>query len=220
MENYAHRGVITDELENSKNAIINTLKSPKYSGIEVDLRCSTDNTIFIIHDDNTSRISDKNIKISENNCDTILDIKLHDGSYLLTLQMFMKICKKYDKKIVFDLKSNDIYLIETIINYCKIYDIQMDRIKILTWKSDIPCYLYKLVKIYYGHADGPIGDETIIKIKNKHYRGVCIKFDNSIENIRFIEKFYDTGLDIYVYLEKDLVKDVYKYSKIIKCITY
>ena len=65
MEYYAHRGIIKNELENSKEAIINSLESEDYNGIEIDLRLSQDKEIILVHDENTSRISNEIFFISE-----------------------------------------------------------------------------------------------------------------------------------------------------------
>lgn len=55
----AHRGLDNNKYkENTKEAIINTLKKDYIKGIEIDVRITKDNKIVIIHDSTINRVSD------------------------------------------------------------------------------------------------------------------------------------------------------------------
>ena len=191
MKYFAHRGIIDNELENSKEAVINTLTSGDYDGIEVDLRLTYDKKVVLIHDKHTRRISKEKLIISDTEYNMLEKLKLYDNSNLLTLLHFIQIYKKYDtynkKKIIFDIKDNDLTVIEHIINNMRIYGIPLDNVILLTWKDDLPCYLYRSIKIFYAVDESVIRECDILKAKEKQYSGICLEFDNSKENIETIK---------------------------------
>ena len=94
MKYFAHRGVIHNELENSNEGIINTIKSSEYDGIEVDLRLTYDKKVILIHDKHTRRISKEKLIISETEYNMLEKLKLYDNSNLLTLLHFIQIYKE------------------------------------------------------------------------------------------------------------------------------
>jgi glycerophosphoryl diester phosphodiesterase len=219
MKYFAHRGIIDNELENSKEAVIHTLTSADYDGIEVDLRLTYDKKVVLIHDKDTRRISREKLIISKTEYNMLEKLKLYDESYLLTLQHFIQIYKKYDrhnkKKIIFDIKDNDLTVIEHIINNIRIFGIPFYNIIILTWKDDLPCYLYRNIKIYYAVDESVIRECDIIKAKEKQYSGICLEFDNSKENIETIKLIKLLGLETNVYLNKDVEPSLKLYQNII-----
>ena len=224
MKYFAHRGVIHNELENSNEGIINTIKSSEYDGIEVDLRLTYDKKVILIHDKHTRRISKEKLIISETEYNILEKLKLYDNSNLLTLLHFIQIYKKYDgynkKRIIFDIKDNDITIIEHIINNLSIFGIPLDNIIVLTWKDNLPCYLYRSIKIFYAVDESVIRECDILKAKEKQYSGICLEFDNSKENIETIKLIKLLGLETNVYLNKDLKNSVKWYENIIDYATF
>ena len=224
MKYFAHRGIIDNELENSKEAVINTLNSSNYDGIEVDLRLSYDKKVILIHDKDTRRISREKLIISDTEYNMLEKLKLYDNSNLLTLLHFIQIYKKYDtynkKKIIFDIKDNDLTVIEHIINNMRIYGIPLDNVILLTWKDDLPCYLYRSIKIFYAVDESVIRECDILKAKEKQYSGICLEFDNSKENIETIKLIKLLGLETTVYLNKDLKSSLRWYENIIDHATF
>lgn len=224
MKYYTHRGIIDNELENSKEAVINTLNSSDYDGIEVDLRLTYDKKVILIHDKDTRRISREKLIISKTEYNMLEKLKLYDESYLLTLQHFIQIYNKYDshnkKKIIFDIKDNDLTVIEHIINNMRICGIPLDNVIVLTWKDDLPCYLYKNIKIFYAIDESVIRECDILNAKEKQYSGICLEFDNSKENIETIKLIKLLGLETNVYLNKDLKSSLRWYENIIDSATF
>lgn len=224
MKYFAHRGIIDNELENSKEAVIHTLASVDYDGIEVDLRLTYDKKVILIHDKDTRRISREKLIVSKTEYNMLEKLKLYDESYLLTLLHFIQIYKKYDsnhkKKIIFDIKDNDLTVIEHIINNIRIFGIPLDNIIVLTWKDDLPCYLYRSIKIFYAVDESVIRECDIIKAKEKQYSGICLEFDNSTENIETIKLIKLLGLETNVYLSKDIEPSLKWYQNIIDIATF
>ena len=110
----AHRGLSGIERENTYPAFI-AAGNRSYFGIETDVHVTRDGKFVIIHDETTTRVSlgAININVEESDFDQIKDIELPDldGSRVRRdikiplLEDYIKICKKYDKKCVLELKN-------------------------------------------------------------------------------------------------------------------
>ncbi len=110
----AHRGLSGLERENTNPAFV-AAGNRSYFGIETDVHKTLDGRFVVIHDEDTSRVTDGkiNINVEKSNYDDFKDIILPDidGSYDRTdiriplLSEYVKICKKYQKKCVLELKN-------------------------------------------------------------------------------------------------------------------
>ncbi len=110
----AHRGLSGIERENTYPAFI-AAGNRSYFGIETDVHVTKDGKFVIIHDETTKRVSNGacEIDVEKSNFDEIKDIVLpdRDGSTerrdikIPLLKDYVKICKKYDKKCVLELKN-------------------------------------------------------------------------------------------------------------------
>lgn len=111
----AHRGVSGLERENTNAAFV-AAGNRSYFGIETDVHKTADGKYVIIHDETTERVTNGaiDINVEENPYDKIKDIILPDldGSTnrqdirIPLLQDYVKICKKYNKKAVLELKNH------------------------------------------------------------------------------------------------------------------
>ncbi len=111
----AHRGLSGLERENTYPAFT-AAGNRSYFGIETDIHKTKDGKFIIIHDDNTERISlgEHKINIEENDFSSVENIVLPDldGSEnrrdirIPLLIDYIKICKKYCKKCVLELKNS------------------------------------------------------------------------------------------------------------------
>lgn len=111
----AHRGLSGIERENTCSAFV-AAGNRSYYGIETDVHVTKDRKFVVIHDDTTERVSlgAKNINVEESTYDEIKEIVLPDldGSTnrqdirIPLLKDYIKICKKYGKKCVLELKND------------------------------------------------------------------------------------------------------------------
>lgn len=109
----AHRGVSGLETENTAAAFI-AAGNRTYYGIETDIWRTLDGKFICNHDGKTGRICDIDLVVEENSFDDLRALTLRgvDGEsdrkelMLASLSEYIKICKKYDKVCVCELKSN------------------------------------------------------------------------------------------------------------------
>lgn len=121
----AHRGLSGLERENTCSAFV-AAGNRSYFGIETDVHRTADGQYVIIHDENTERVSGGryNINVEESDYSAVSRIVLPDidGSTnrqdikIPLLIDYIKICKKYEKKAVLELKNyfEEKYILEII----------------------------------------------------------------------------------------------------------
>ena len=108
----AHRGVSGLEPENTNAAFV-AAGNRSYFGIETDVHRTLDGKFVCIHDDSTKRVAIDNLTVEESTFDTLRALRLcdRDGQKdrsdlrIPTLQEYVRICKKYDKIGVLELKN-------------------------------------------------------------------------------------------------------------------
>ncbi len=110
----AHRGLSGIERENTYPAFV-AAGNRSYFGIETDVHKTKDGKFVVIHDETTERVTSGKININVEECDysQIENVILPDidGSYarkdirIPLLLDYIKICKKYDKICVLELKN-------------------------------------------------------------------------------------------------------------------
>jgi len=86
----AHRGDSSRALENSLEALRLALSLP-VDMIEIDIRKSLDNGLYVMHDKHTGRTADKNIDIERSTSDEISMVKLKNGEPIPTLEDVLRI---------------------------------------------------------------------------------------------------------------------------------
>lgn len=123
----AHRGVSGLEMENTHAAFV-AAGNRTHFGIETDVHRTLDGHFVCIHDDTTGRVAIDNLKIEESTFDTLRALLLcdKDGAKgrtdlrIPTLAEYVRICKKYGKVGVLELKNRfdpgDIEKIIAVIN--------------------------------------------------------------------------------------------------------
>ena len=108
----AHRGVSGIEKENTCSAFV-AAGNRSYFGIETDVHRTLDGRFVCIHDDTTGRVAIDNLKVEESTFDTLRSLVLADidgvkgraDLRIPTLQEYVRICKKYGKVGVLELKN-------------------------------------------------------------------------------------------------------------------
>lgn len=111
----AHRGYSQFEKENTLVAFSAAGAIDSFYGIETDVHVTTDNHFITIHDDTVNRVTNNTVdlNVERNTFKTIRNIKLADidGSLsrddLIIPEMieYFKVCKKYNKVAVCELKQ-------------------------------------------------------------------------------------------------------------------
>lgn len=109
----AHRGLSGLEKENSTLAFVAACNR-SYYGIETDVHCTSDGNFIVIHDDVTTRVTGVERVVEETDFATLRTMRLLDidGSAgredlcMPTLEEYIRICKKYEKTCVLELKNH------------------------------------------------------------------------------------------------------------------
>jgi len=81
----AHRGDSSRALENSREAVRLALSLP-VDMIELDVRRSRDNRLYVIHDQHTGRTADRNINIETSEAEEIGAVRLRNGESVPLLE--------------------------------------------------------------------------------------------------------------------------------------
>lgn len=110
----AHRGLSGIERENTCPAFV-AAGNRSYFGIETDVHVTRDGKFVIIHDETTTRVSlgTSNLNVEECSFDEIKGLVFPDldggtsrrDIMIPLLEDYIRICKKYDKKCVLELKN-------------------------------------------------------------------------------------------------------------------
>lgn len=108
----AHRGLSGLEKENTNAAFV-AAGNRTYFGIETDVRKTADGKFVLNHDAHFKRVAGENLVIAESSLALVQSVVLSDvdsskGRQDLrpaTLENYIQICKKYEKKCVLELKD-------------------------------------------------------------------------------------------------------------------
>ena len=109
----AHRGLSGMERENTVAAFI-AAGNRSYYGVETDIRRTADGHFVICHDKSLLRVSGEEILVEETPLKELQEVILYDEDgtksrkdlRLCTLENYIRICKKYEKHCVLELKSD------------------------------------------------------------------------------------------------------------------
>lgn len=108
----AHRGLSGIERENTHASFI-AAGNRSYWGIETDIHRTADGQFVVIHDESTLRVAGVNCNVEETDMSVLRGIRLYDKGReeiredlcLPTLADYIRICKKYEKYCVLELKN-------------------------------------------------------------------------------------------------------------------
>lgn len=108
----AHRGLSGLEKENTCAAFV-AAGNRSHFGIETDIHPTIDGRFVCIHDDNTRRVGIDNLEVETSTFDTLRSVVLADTDgvkgradlRIPTLEEYIRICKKYGKVCVLEIKG-------------------------------------------------------------------------------------------------------------------
>lgn len=108
----AHRGVSGLERENTNAAFV-AAGNRSYYGIETDVHVTKDGRFIVIHDDSPHRVTGTEGIVEEMTFDQLRALTLTDMDgnprsdlVLPSLAEYIRICKKYDKQSILELKNH------------------------------------------------------------------------------------------------------------------
>ncbi len=147
----AHRGVSKLERENTCAAFV-AAGNRSYFGIETDIHVTADGHFVVFHDDTTQRLTEENWTVEKKTLAQLRSLRLKDmdgnlrGDLVMpTLQEYIRICKKYEKTAVLELKN--LFRPEDIETVVKIIREEewLERTIFISFKLDNLIYLRKLL---------------------------------------------------------------------------
>ena len=109
----AHRGLSGIEPENTSFAFV-AAGNRSYFGIETDIHTTADGDFILTHDDNAKRVCGVDCVIEETDFATLRALPLFDMEgfadreeiHMPTLEEYVRICKRYEKLCVLELKNH------------------------------------------------------------------------------------------------------------------
>ena len=173
----AHRGCSGLEKENTHAAFV-AAGNRSYFGIETDVHRTLDGKFVCFHDDTTKRVVIDDMEIEQTTFDTLRSLILTDtdGSKgrtdlrIPTLQEYVRICKKYEKTCVLELKNafeeDDILKIVYIIKE----EGYLDEVIFISFNLDNMLHLRRMLpeqRCQYL-ISGELTDEVIATLTENH----------------------------------------------------
>jgi len=122
----AHRGLSGIEKENTNSAFV-AAGNRSYFGIETDIHMTLDGKVVAFHDDTTGRVCIDNMEVEKTTFDCLRGLKFTDVDgkkgrsdlVMPELVEYIRICKKYGKTCVLELKNvfrrEDVFKVSEII---------------------------------------------------------------------------------------------------------
>lgn len=200
----AHRGVSGLERENTCAAFV-AAGNRSYFGVETDLYRTIDGHYVLLHDGNLQRVGNDALDVCRSTFDTVRNAVLLDmdgtkDRYDLrvpTLLEYIKICKKYEKYCVLELKGD--YTEEHIEEMVAIINTQdyLDHVIFISFNYTS---LENLRKRYPNQKAqflcGEISEEFLQKVIDNKF-DLDIYFGCLTDDM--IKRFHDAGLEVNVW---------------------
>lgn len=167
----AHRGVSGLETENTCAAFI-AAGNRTYYGVETDVYRTADGKFILNHDGNLKRIAGEDLCVEQVSFDVLRAAVLYDKDgikrgdlHLASVDEYIRICKKYGKIAVLELKSN--FTDEEIARLCA----QIEALDYLDGVTFIAFNIENLIKVRALYPNQPcqfltgeVSDEIIAKL--------------------------------------------------------
>ncbi len=199
----AHRGVSGIETENTVAAFI-AAANRSYWAIETDVHVTSDGKFILIHDDTTKRVTGVDYRVEETDYETLRSLPvydLHDGNkarsdlYLPNLAEYVRICKKYGKIGVLELKNpmteNQVF---AIMDEIKAED-YLDGIVVIAFNEENLIAVRKYnpeqtVQLLFGNKL----PEEKLDVARKHRFDIDVQYSVLTEEL--VRAFHDEGIRI------------------------
>jgi glycerophosphoryl diester phosphodiesterase len=193
----AHRGDSSNALENSLESIRRAL-SLSVDMIEIDIRRSRDNGLYVMHDKMTGRTAGKNINIERATSDAIGRIRLNNGEPVPTLTNVIKAVAG-SAGLNLEIKSNGAGLLTAEYFASSDYDgyILLSSFKeeeILAVRRALPLMPTSIIFDVFMAQDVPSYKEQGYKI---------ISLGKKTVSEKLVDTCHEQGIDVYVWTVDD-----------------
>ncbi len=203
----AHRGVSGLERENTCAAFV-AAGNRSYFGVETDIHRTADGRYIVIHDDDVRRIAGREEVVEETDFETLRAIRLTDldgkaraDLVLPTLEEYIRICKKYDKDSVLEIKNH--FEPEDIDNVIRIIEAEGWLERTIFISFDLPNMICIREKLPRQRAQYLVSsfDDGLLDILKTHHLDLDIKYSSlSEEQLRAC---HEAGVQVNVWTVND-----------------
>ena len=160
----AHRGQSGLERENTASAFV-AAGNRRNVGIETDVHVTADGKYIIIHNDDTEQVTGVKMSVEGSSFDELRALRVidMDGTrdradlMLPTVNDYIRICKRYDKHCVFELKNA--FTKQQIAEICRIFEDEgyMEHVTFITFVYQNLVYLRELYPCLLYTSPSPRG---------------------------------------------------------------
>ena len=195
----AHRGVSGLETENTLAAFI-AAGNRTYWGVETDVHPTADGELILIHDSNTKRVCGDEMIVEETDSSVLKNLQVKDfygeGSRsdlrLPTLREYIRLCKKYEKICVLELK--EIFREEHVVSVLKVVEEEnyAEGMVYITFHAQNLVFLRKHAPnttVQFLAADL---NEEIFELAKTNKYDLDIRFDRITEE--WVKRLHEAGI--------------------------
>ena len=205
----AHRGLSGIELENTCAAFV-AAGNRDYYGIETDVHRTADGAYVVIHDDRTGRVAFEDIPVEGSTFAQLQAVALKDKDgeprtdlKIPTLKEYLKICKKYNKVPVLELKNP--FPKEDVANILEIVKgiMSLEEIVFISFAYQNMVYLRELApdaRLQFLTGKEPVGPELIQKLKD--YR-LDLDISWKVLDEAGVKLLHEAGIEVNVWTVDD-----------------
>jgi len=201
----AHRGLSGIEPENTHLAFV-AAGNRSYFGIETDIHCTADGNFILTHDDSTVRVTGQELRVEDTAFDVLRDLRVKDKDgaqtrvdiRMPTLEEYIRICKKYEKTCVLELKNH----------------MPEEAVRTIIDRIEAEEYLEKVIFISFDF-------ENLVFVRNyRPTQTVQFLFNSMREGL--MEQLVEHKFDVDVYfkgLSEELIRDFHNAGIKVNCWT-
>ncbi|CAM3138647.1 glycerophosphoryl diester phosphodiesterase membrane domain-containing protein [Streptobacillus felis] len=194
----AHRGIVSQGVENSKEAIIAAAKAG-VDYIEIDVILTKDNKFLVFHDFNLKRLAGLDKKVYNVVSRELIETKITQGEFestISTLEEIVKIADEYNTKLLVELKPHG----HEPLNYI---DLVIDEFKRLNIdKNHITMSLDLKLMEEINKRNPEIKTGYVIPFQFGSFKNVDVDFF-VIEDFSFSEYLLDSEKEVFVWTIND-----------------
>ena len=200
----AHRGLCKEGLlENSMSAFLECVK--KNIPIELDVHILKDNTLVVIHDDDTERVTGKRVVLKDANYEDIRDLRLFGSEERIPL--FSEVLELVSGKVLLDIEIKyDVKDLRICKEICKLLDKYSGRFMIKSFNS---LYVYWFKKYRKDYIRGLListdKKRTCLRIFDGLANPLFVCFNYKKLPNKMIDKLYSRGIPVLLYTIKDKI---------------